>query len=89
MLETEQQEQSNEKQGPLTCSVQEFAQIVGISRDRAYELVHSIYPPPGFKVGKSYRIITERIMDYIDELSNRELENRASKLSANFINYHK
>ena len=61
---------------PLTCSVQEFAAIVGISRDRAYELVHSEFPPPGFKVGKGYRIIKSRIEDYIDQLFERELAAR-------------
>lgn len=59
-----------------TCSVSEFAAEVGISRDRAYELVNSPVPPPGFKVGKGYRIIRSRIDAYMDELYDMELEAR-------------
>lgn len=63
-------------QPPLTCSVGEFAKVVGISRDRAYELVHSEFPPPGFKVGKGYRVIRSRIPEYVDQLYERELAAR-------------
>lgn len=59
-----------------TCSVFEFAREIGISRDRAYELVNSAYPPPGFKVGKGYRIIRSKIDAYMDELYEMELESR-------------
>lgn len=59
-----------------TCSVQEFAQVVGISRDRAYELVNSACPPPGFKMGKGYRVIVSRIDAYMDELYEMELKSR-------------
>lgn len=61
---------------PITCSIQEFAQIIGISRDRAYELMHSKFPPPGFKVGKAYRVIVSRIPEYVDALYEKELEKR-------------
>lgn len=63
----------------MTCSVQEFAKAVGISRDRAYELVHSEFPPPGFRVGKGYRVITSRIGAYMDALYERELESRRAR----------
>ena len=66
-------------QPPLTCSVQEFAAIVGIGRDHAYELVHSDFPPPGFKLGKGYRIIRSRISEYIDQLYERELAARSRR----------
>lgn len=63
----------------ITCSVREFAEIVGVSRDCAYELVNSSCPPPGFKVGKGYRVITARIPEYLDALYERELEERAAR----------
>ena len=69
----------DETQLPLTCSVHEFASIVGISRDRAYELVHSEFPPPGFTVCKGYRIIRARIVEYIDQLYERELSMRSRR----------
>ena len=65
-----------ERSQPLTCSVPEFASIVGISRDHAYELVHSRFPPPGFMAGRSYRIIRSRITEYLDQLYEKELEAR-------------
>lgn len=68
----------NEEKNGKTCSVQEFAQVVGISRDRAYELVNSPCPPPGFRLGKGYRIITGRIDEYMDELYEMELKSRST-----------
>ena len=61
---------------PLTCSVHEFAAMVGISRDHAYEMVHSVFPPPGFRVGKAYRIIRSRVPEYLDQLAERDLSMR-------------
>lgn len=61
-----------------TCSVAEFAAIVGISRDRAYELCKSECPPPYIKSGKAYRIIVSRIDAYIDKLSDWEYEKARS-----------
>lgn len=56
----------------LTCSVAEFARMVGISRDRAYELVHSEFPPPHIRSGKAHRIIVARIREYVDALADEE-----------------
>ena len=65
---------------PLTCSVRDFARIAGISRDAAYELANSIDPPPGFTLGRSYRVIVSRIPEYLDALAERETESRLSRL---------
>lgn len=67
-------------QGPLTCSVQEFARIAGLSREDAYARVGSVLPPPGFRSGRSYRVIVSRIPGYLDELAERERESRAGAI---------
>lgn len=67
-------------QGPLTCSVQEFARIAGLSREDAYARVGSALPPPGFRSGRSYRVIVSRIPGYLDELAERERESRMGDL---------
>lgn len=46
--------------------------MVGISRDRAYELVHSEFPPPHIRSGKAHRIIVARIREYVDALADEE-----------------
>ena len=65
---------------PKTCSVAEFARILGIGKDAANSLIDSDFPPPGFKVGRSYRIITARIDEYMEALYQRELEQRGLRL---------
>lgn len=67
-------------QGPLTCSVREFARIAGLSREDAYARVSSACPPPGFRSGRSYRVIVLRIPGYLDELAERERESRMGDL---------
>ena len=82
-IEDTQEEQTcaepAQPQEPMTCSVPEFAAILGISRDRAYEMVNSMFPPPGFKVGKGYRIIKSRIPEYADQLYEREIAMRKGR----------
>ena len=78
--DNEESKTIGEEGRPLTCSVQEFARIAGISREEAYARVGSMFPPPGFRSGRSYRVIAARIPGYLDELAERELESRAGSM---------
>lgn len=50
---------------PLVLTVKDIAVILGISRNTAYELVHS-QGFPAFQVGKQYRIYRDKFLDWLD-----------------------
>ena len=50
---------------PLVLSPADVAEILGISRNTAYEVIHS-KGFPAFRVGKQYRVSRERFLTWLD-----------------------
>ena len=51
---------------PVVLSPMDVARILGISKNTAYEMVHS-KDFPSFKVGKQYRIRLDHFMAWMDK----------------------
>lgn len=59
---------------PLTCGIEEFARIVGIGEAAARALTAGeLHRPPGFYVGKQYRIIREEIPRWLLSVNGAQL----------------
>ena len=50
---------------PVVLSPMDVARILGVSKNTAYEMVHS-KGFPSFKVGKQYRIRLDHLMAWMD-----------------------
>lgn len=50
---------------PLVLTPMDIAAVLGISRNTAYEVIHS-QGFPMFRVGKQYRISRERFLKWLD-----------------------
>ena len=50
---------------PLVLTPMDIAAVLGISRNTAYEVIHS-QDFPMFRVGKQYRISRERFLKWLD-----------------------
>ena len=50
---------------PLVLTPSDIAAVLGISRNTAYEVIHS-EGFPAFRVGKQYRISSERFLDWLN-----------------------
>ena len=55
----------------MTCSVEEFARIVGIGYNRALDLCASRDRPPGFRSGRRYLVIKAELPGWLREMSER------------------
>ncbi len=53
---------------PLVLTPMDIAKVLNISKNTAYEMVHS-KDFPCFKVGKQYRIRRERFFQWMDEVA--------------------
>lgn len=53
----------------LTCGVEEFAHLVGVNVPKARELVAGRNRPPGFYVGKVYKVYRAGIEGWLADLS--------------------
>ena len=52
---------------PMVMTAQDIANILGISRNKAYEVVHSAGFPK-FKVGKQYRVHRDKFLAWLGEV---------------------
>lgn len=50
---------------PLVLTPMDIAAVLGISRNTAYEVIHS-EGFPAFRVGKQYRVSWERFLTWLD-----------------------
>lgn len=50
---------------PLVLTPMDIAAVLGISRNTAYEVIHS-KGFPAFRVGKQYRVSRERFLTWLD-----------------------
>ena len=50
---------------PLVLTPAEISGLLGISRNTAYELLHS-KDFPAFRIGKQYRVSRERFLTWLD-----------------------
>ena len=50
---------------PLVLTPMDIAAVLGISRNTAYEIIHS-KGFPAFRVGKQYRVSRERFLTWLD-----------------------
>ena len=50
---------------PLVLTPMDVAAVLGISRNTAYEVIHS-KGFPAFRVGKQYRVSRERFLTWLD-----------------------
>lgn len=55
---------------PMTCGVAEFARIIGVNLEKAREIVASVNRPPGFYIGRKYRVLRSEIEGWLAELSS-------------------
>ena len=53
---------------PLVLTPVDIANVLGVSRNTAYEFIHS-KGFPAFKVGKQYRVKRDRFIQWMDESS--------------------
>lgn len=51
---------------PVILTPRDISAVLGISRNKAYEVVHST-DFPGFKIGKQYRVHREKFISWLDE----------------------
>ena len=58
--------------GKYTCSIPEFAKLIGIKTDHAREMCKSANPPPGFYSGNRYHILVSEIEAYLYDLAVRK-----------------
>lgn len=58
-------------EGKYTCSIREFAKLVGISYDTARELCKSRNAPPGFYSGSHFKIWLPELQPYMSELAKK------------------
>lgn len=57
---------TNPDELPMILTPMDVAAVLGISRNKAYEYVHSVGFPM-FKVGKLYRIKRDTFLKWLDE----------------------
>lgn len=55
-----------------TLTVEEMGDVLGISRPKAYELVHAKNGPPALRIGRCIRIPTAGLQAWMERESNRE-----------------
>lgn len=53
---------------PFIMTPEDIAKVLRISRNKAYEVVHS-KDFPCFKIGKQYRIKRERFIQWLDKVT--------------------
>lgn len=58
---------------PFVMTPSDIAKIMGISRNKAYEVVHS-KDFPSFKVGKQYRVSRDKFVSWLSTVSDQKLE---------------
>lgn len=56
----------DEQELPLVLTPMDVAKVLGVSRNTAYEVVHS-KGFPAFKVGNQYRIQRDKLFQWMDE----------------------
>lgn len=54
---------------PLVLTPMDIAELLGISRNTAYQVVHS-RGFPSFKVGKQYRVSSDKFLSWLNSQSN-------------------
>lgn len=54
---------------PLVLTPMDVAELLGISRNTAYQVVHS-RGFPSFKVGKQYRVSSDKFLSWLNSQSN-------------------
>lgn len=58
---------------PLVLTPMDIAELLGISRNTAYQVVHS-RGFPSFKVGKQYRVSSDKFLSWLNSQSNSLME---------------
>ena len=66
-------------EGKYTCSVLEFARLYKIGTDTAYQLCNSIYAPPLIRVGRSKKILVDRLQEHMAMLARKGIDLDALK----------
>lgn len=65
--------------GKYTCSVLEFARLYKIGTDTAYQLCNSIYAPPLIRVGRSKKILVDRLQEHMAMIARKGIDLDALK----------
>lgn len=55
----------DENKLPMILTPQDISAVLGISRNKAYEVVHST-GFPGFRIGKQYRVHRDKFLDWLN-----------------------
>lgn len=63
---------SNVDSLPLVLTPMEVAAILGISRNKAYEVLHSD-GFPSFRIGNHYRIHRDRFIQWLDKINGSKV----------------
>lgn len=50
-----------------TMSVKQFADMVGIGYDKALDVCHSVHAPKGFWCGRQYRVLADKVGEWLEE----------------------
>lgn len=58
---------------PFVLTPMDVARVMSISRNKAYEVVHS-KDFPSFKVGKQYRVSRDKFLSWLSTASAEKLE---------------
>lgn len=69
---------SSSSQTPLTCSIAEFARIVGIGEEAARAAIASACPPPHIRAGRVVRVVRASIPAWLDDAARRESGRRSA-----------
>lgn len=56
---------TNPEELPMILTPMDVAAVLGISRNKAYQVVHST-GFPGFKIGKQYRVHREKFIEWLN-----------------------
>lgn len=65
--------------GKYTCSVLEFARLYKLGTDTAYQLCNSIYAPPLIKVGRTKKILVDRLQEHMAMIARKGIDLDALK----------
>ena len=66
-------------EGKYTCSVLEFARLYKLGTDTAYQLCNSIYAPPLIRVGRSKKILVDRLQEHMAMIARKGIDLDALK----------
>lgn len=55
---------------PIVLTPMDIAEVLGISRNTAYQVVHS-RGFPSFKIGKQYRVSRDKFLSWLDSESGK------------------